>query len=334
MSLKHIKPTTPGQRGRISLNFVKMGVGKFPPKISKCGEKDNPRYRALRTAVKYLQTGKKQNAGRNNQGRITVRHRGGGHKRNQRHILFQRHILHNLFQSQESSILEFAVQGLLYDPARASSLALISIDVRHNLEDIDAKISVLKKRKDVFVLREGPKSYIICFFIIAPQYIQVGQIFSYGNFENLEINPGKAMPIEYVPLGTLIHNVEINKSKGGQLVRAAGTYAQIIEKSVTKQRVRIRLPSGVQRWVLFGSMVTLGSVSNEEQRHVVKAKAGRSRWLSRRPKVRGVAMNPVDHPHGGGEGRTSGGRPSVTPWGRPTHGFSLRSPRKNPFIIS
>jgi len=145
--------------------------------------------------------------------------------------------------------------------------------------------------------------------------------------------PGDSLPLYKMPIGGQIHNLEIHPGQGGQLVRSAGTFAQIIEKSIERGCARIKLPSGNQRWVPLTCRATLGIVGNEDFRHIVLGKAGASRWRGRRPAVRGVAMNPVDHPHGGGEGRTSGGRPSVTPWGRPTRSFRLHKRKINPFAV-
>jgi large subunit ribosomal protein L2 len=186
------------------------------------------------------------------------------------------------------------VQRLEYDPNRSAFIALIKYE-------------------------NGDLNYIL-----APQRLSEGDIVVSG--ERCDIKPGNAMPMENIPVGTIIHNVEMRPGKGGQIARAAGTYVQLVGKDAGY--AQLRLSSGEARMVPAKCMATIGAVSNPDNKNINKAKAGRNRWLGKRPSVRGVAMNPVDHPHGGGEGRTSGGRHPVTPWGVPTKGKRTRSKKK------
>ena len=238
---------------------------------------------------KSLVKGSKQKAGRNASGRLTVRRRGGGHKRRYRVIDFKR----------DKFGVPAKVAAIEYDPNRSAHIALL-----HYVD--------------------GEKRYIL-----APVGVQVGDMLSSG--ADAEIRAGNALPLEKIPLGSSIHNVEMRPGKGGQLVRSAGAAAQLVDRE--GKYARIRLPSGEIRLVLVQAMATLGQVGNVSQ--IVIGKAGRSRWLGKRPKVRGVAMNPIDHPHGGGEGKSSGGRHPVTPWGVPTKGYKTRNPKKksNRYIV-
>ncbi|MEK9684672.1 MAG: 50S ribosomal protein L2 [Rhodospirillaceae bacterium] len=263
MALKQYKPNTPGQRGLILINRGELWDGK---------------------PVKALTEGLKSSGGRNNAGRITVRHRGGGHKRRYRVVDFKRRKVD----------VPAIVERLEYDPNRSAFIALLSYD-------------------------DGDKSYIL-----APQRLAVGDKVISG--ERVDVKPGNSMPMENIPLGTIIHNIEMKVGRGGQLARAAGSYAQLVGKDAGF--AQLRLASGEVRMVPARCRATIGSVSNSDHKNQNFGKAGRSRWLGRRPSVRGVAMNPVDHPHGGGEGRTSGGRHPVTPWGVPTKGKRTR--RKKP----
>jgi len=236
--------------------------------------------------------GKKSNAGRGSNGRISVRRRGGGHKRKLRFIDFKR----------DKYDIPGKVATIEYDPNRSGRIALIN-----------------------YV--DGEKRYIL-----APNKLKVGDTIMSGNSAKIAI--GNSLPLKNIPLGTIVHNVELHKGKGGQIVRSAGSYAQIVARE--DKYVSLKLPSGEQRLVFGECFATIGQVSNIEHEQISIGKAGRSRWLGRRPKVRGVAMNPVDHPHGGGEGKTSGGRHPVTPWGIPTKGFKTRK-KRNPsekYIIS
>ena len=231
---------------------------------------------------KSLVKGLKKNAGRNNKGRITVRRRGGGHKRRYRIIDFKR----------DKFDIPAKVASIEYDPNRSAHIALLHY-------------------------ADGEKRYIL-----APVGLRVGDTVTSG--AESEISVGNALPLEKIPLGSSIHNIEMQPGKGGQLVRSAVTSAQLVDRE--GKYARIRLPSGEIRLVLVKCMATIGQVGNVAT--IVVGKAGRSRWLGKRPKVRGVAMNPVDHPHGGGEGKSSGGRHPVTPWGVPTKGYRTRNPKK------
>ncbi len=192
------------------------------------------------------------------------------------------------------------VERLEYDPNRSAFIALVKYD-------------------------DGELSYIL-----APQRVKAGDVVISG--ERCDIKPGNAMPMENIPVGTIIHNIEMRPGKGGQIARAAGTYAQLVGKD--SGYAQLRLSSGEARMVSATGMATIGAVSNPDNKNIKKAKAGRNRWLGKRPSVRGVAMNPVDHPHGGGEGRSSGGRHPVTPWGVPTKGKRTRRKKKSDALIT
>ena len=259
MALKKFKPTTAGQRQLIMVD--RSGLWKGEP-------------------VKALTEGLTKKGGRNNNGRLTARRRGGGHKRLYRRIDFKR----NKFD------VAATVERIEYDPNRTAFIALLTYE-------------------------DGEQSYIL-----APQRLAVGdQVIS---SRQADVKPGNAMQLGNTPVGTIVHNVEMKPGKGGQIARSAGTYAQIVGRD--QGYVILRLNSGEQRLVHGTCMATVGAVSNPDHGNINLGKAGRSRWLGRRPAVRGVAMNPVDHPHGGGEGRTSGGRHPVTPWGKPTKGKRTR----------
>jgi large subunit ribosomal protein L2 len=222
----------------------------------------------------------KKSGGRNNRGRITCRHRGGGHKRRYRLIDFKR----------DKRGVPARVSSIEYDPNRSARIALLTY-------------------------LDGEKRYIL-----APKDLRVGDRIDTG--PGAEIRPGNALPLSEIPLGTSTHNVELKPGKGGQLARSAGTYAQLLAKE--GDYAALRLPSGEVRRVRLECYATVGQVGNEDHENQNYGKAGRVRWLGIRPTVRGVAMNPIDHPHGGGEGRTSGGRHPVTPWGVPTKGKKTR----------
>ena len=268
MALKNYRPTSPGQRQLVTVSRKELHNGK---------------------PEKTLTVGLSKSGGRNNTGRVTSWHRGGGHKRKYRIIDFKR-IKHDVFAT---------VERIEYDPNRSSFIALIQYE-------------------------DGEKSYIL-----APQKIKIGDKVISGN--KVDIKPGNAMPISSIPLGTLLHNIELKPGKGGQLARSAGTYVQLIGRD--QGYSILRLTSGEVRLVLSSCMASVGSVSNPDNKNTNDGKAGRSRWLGKRPHVRGVAMNPIDHPHGGGEGRTSGGRHPVTPWGKPTKGKRTRSNKKTDRLI-
>ncbi|MDO9693270.1 MAG: 50S ribosomal protein L2 [Candidatus Latescibacteria bacterium] len=259
MAIKKLKPVTPGQRFRTVSDFSELTA-------------DRPEKSLLEPLNK---TG-----GRNNHGRITCRHRGGGHKRRYRLIDFKR----------DKRDIPARVATVEYDPNRSARIALLSY-------------------------ADGEKRYIIW-----PNGLKVNDTVLAG--EAATFNVGNSLPLHRVPLGTLVHNVELQIGRGGQIVRSAGSFAQVLAKE--GDYVTLRLPSGEVRMVHRNCYATIGEVGNSEHENIVIGKAGKTRWLGRRPKVRGVAMNPVDHPHGGGEGRTSGGRHPVTPWGVPTKGFKTR----------
>ena len=268
MALKQFRPMTPSQRQLVLVDHSMLHKGR---------------------PVKSLTAGLSKSGGRNSQGRMTVRHRGGGHKRRYRIIDFKRR------KFDVSAIIE----RLEYDPNRTAFIALIRYD-------------------------DGELSYIL-----APQRVQPGERVISG--ERVDIKPGNAMPMKNMPVGTVVHNVEMKADKGGQLARAGGTYAQLIGKDAGY--ALLRLSSGEQRMVRGECMASIGAVSNPDRQNIKLGKAGRSRWLGRRPKVRGVAMNPVDHPHGGGEGRSSGGRHPVTPWGVSTKGKRTRNNKRTDKLI-
>ena len=259
MALKQFKPVTPSLRELVIVDRSELWKGK---------------------PHKPLTVGLTSSGGRNNFGRITVRGRGGGHKRRYRIIDFKR----------DRFNIPAVVERIEYDPNRTSFIALIKYT-------------------------DGVLSYII-----APQKLKVGATVISGT--DADIKPGNALPLRNIPVGTIVHNVEMKLQKGGQLARSAGNYVQLIGRD--GGLAQLKLPSGEIRVVNDRCMATIGAVSNADQQNINIGKAGRNRWLGRCPKVRGVAMNPVDHPHGGGEGRTSGGRHPVTPWGIPTKGKKTR----------
>jgi len=259
MTLKHFKPITPGQRQLILIDRSHLWKGK---------------------PEKSLTEGKHSTGGRNNLGRITSFHKGGGHKQRYRLIDFKR-IKDNM---------PAVVERFEYDPNRTAFIALLKYE-------------------------DGLKSYIL-----APQRLSIGDTVISGS--KIDIKPGNSLPLKDIPIGTIVHNVEMKRGKGGQIARSAGSYVQIIGRE--SGYVQLRLSSGEQRIVLGECRATVGAVSNQDQKNISLGKAGRSRWLGCRPIVRGVAMNPIDHPHGGGEGKTTAGRHPVTPWGKPTKGKKTR----------
>jgi len=239
---------------------------------------------------KALTEGLTKTGGRNNQGRTTAYHRGGGHKRRYRMIDFKR---------RKFDVVG-TVERLEYDPNRSAFIALINYD-------------------------DGERAYIL-----APQRLAVGDKVVAG--ERVDVRPGNAMPLKNMPVGTIIHNIELKPLGGGKMVRSAGSFAQLVGRDTGYAQVK--LASGELRIVRAECMATVGAVSNQEHSNRNLGKAGRKRWLGVRPTTRGVAMNPVDHPHGGGEGRTSGGRHPVTPWGKPTKGKRTRKNKAtNKYII-
>jgi large subunit ribosomal protein L2 len=270
MALKKYKPTTPGQRQLILVD--RSGLYKGAP-------------------VKTLTEGNPASGGRNNNGRITSRFRGGGHKKAYRTVDFKR----------AKADMPAKVERLEYDPNRTAFIALVKYD-------------------------DGELAYIL-----APQRLAAGDVVVSG--EHVDVKSGNAMPAANIPVGTIVHNVELKIGKGGQIARSAGTYAQIVGRD--GEYVILRLNSGEQRLVHGRCRATVGAVSNPDRMNTSMGKAGRSRWLGRKPHNRGVTMNPVDHPHGGGEGRTSGGRHPVSPWGFPTKGKKTRKNKSTTkFIVS
>jgi large subunit ribosomal protein L2 len=268
MALKTFKPTTPGQRQLVLVDRSELHKGG---------------------PVKTLTEGLRSKGGRNNYGRITVRWRGGGHKRTYLIIDFRR----------RKFDMTATVERLEYDPNRTAFIALIRYE-------------------------DGEQAYIL-----APQRLQAGDKVVSG--ERTDIKPGNAMQLKNVPVGTIVHNVELKPGRGGQMARAAGTYVQLVGRDAGL--ALLRMASGEVRMVRTECMATIGAVSNPDQQNISIGKAGRNRWLGKKPSVRGVAMNPVDHPHGGGEGRTSGGRHPVTPWGKSTKGKKTRHNKKTDGMI-
>src|SRR5689334_13400732 len=259
MALKTFKPTTPSQRQLVIVDRSELWKGD---------------------PVKDLTEGKRNKGGRNNTGRITMRWRGGGHKKRYRIVDFRR----------RKDDVAATVERLEYDPNRTAFIALVTY-------------------------ADGEQAYIL-----APQRLKAGDQVVSG--ERVDIKPGNCMPMKNMPVGTIIHNVEMKPGKGGQIARSAGTYVQLVGRDAGY--ALLRLASGEVRMVRADCRATVGAVSNPDQQNINMGKAGRNRWLGKKPSVRGVAMNPIDHPHGGGEGRTSGGRHPVTPWGKPTKGKKTR----------
>jgi large subunit ribosomal protein L2 len=270
MALKHFKPITPGTRQLIIVD--RSGLWKGKPE-------------------KTLTVGKTSKGGRNNTGRVTVRFRGGGHKRSYRIIDYKRRKLD----------VPATVERIEYDPNRTAFIALIKYS-------------------------DGELAYIL-----APQRLSAGDAVVSG--EQVDVKPGNAMPLANIPVGTIVHNIETKIGKGGSMVRSAGNYAQVVGRD--RGYVIVRLNSGEQRLVHGRCFATIGSVSNPDHMNTSVGKAGRMRWYGFKPHNRGVTMNPIDHPHGGGEGRTSGGRHPVTPWGKPTKGKKTRNNKStDKFIVT
>ena len=264
MAIRTFRPITPGLRHRVQVINDALTTGNNPEKS--------------------LTKGKNQRAGRADNGRISVRRKGGGHKRKLRLLDWKRD--------------KFGIPGKVatveYDPNRSANIALIN-----------------------YV--DGEKRYII-----APKGLTVGQMIQSGPDSALEI--GNALPLEKIPVGFTVHNVELTLGKGAQMVRSAGAGALIA--GVDGDYITVKLPSNELRLVFKKCIATIGSVGNEDHMNERYGKAGRVRWLGKRPRVRGVAMNPVDHPHGGGEGRGKGYKQPVTPWGQPCKGYKTRDPHK------
>lgn len=271
MGIRKYKPTSPGSRFKTTSTFEELTAKK---------------------PEKSLLVSLKENAGRNHQGRITVRFRGGGHKKRYRVIDFKR----------DKDNVPAKVASIEYDPNRSSRIALL-----HYID--------------------GEKRYIV-----APESIKVGDIIKSGS--ESDIRPGNTLPLKNIPVGTIIHNIELKVGKGAQLARSAGTSAQIMARE--GKYAHVKLTSGEVRMILSQCKATIGQVGNQEHDIIKTGKAGRNRWLGKRPHVRGVAMNPVDHPMGGGEGKTSGGGHPVSPWGKLAKGFKTRKKRNitDKFIVT
>jgi large subunit ribosomal protein L2 len=271
MGIKTYKPITAGMRQWISLDNKELTKNTEPEKS--------------------LTTGRSERAGRDSHGRISVRHKGGGHKRRYRTIDFKR----------DKIDVPGKVSTIEYDPNRSANIALVTY-------------------------ADGDKRYII-----APKGLVVGAVVKSG--PHAPIEAGNALPLENIPLGFTVHNIELTLGKGGQIVRSAGTGALIAAKE--GDYVTVKLPSGEMRMIFKKCYATIGTVGNEDHMNTQLGKAGRTRWLGIRPTVRGMVMNPVDHPHGGGEGKSKGIHP-VSPWGQPTKGFKTRKKHKpsSRFIVS
>jgi large subunit ribosomal protein L2 len=270
MGIKTFNPVTPGLRGRAGYTFEELTT-------------DKP-YRRLLVALP-------KHAGRNNMGRISVRHHGGGHKRQYRIIDFRRNKLE----------VPGVIETIEYDPNRTPRIALVKY-------------------------QDGDRRYIL-----APLGIKVGDpvISTAGE---AEILPGNTLLIKNIPVGTNIHNVEMSMGRGGQIARTAGAYATLMAKE--SEYALLKMPSGELRKIHINCRATIGQLGNVERANIKIGKAGRNRWLGWRPHVRGTVMNPIDHPHGGGEGKTKGGRNPVTPWGKPTKGYKTRrNKRTTKFIV-
>jgi len=267
MAMRKFKPTSPGRRFVTVQEFDEITT-------------DRP--------LKKLTQGIKRSSGRNNDGHITSRHRGRGHKRRYRIVDFKR----------DKFDVPAKVASVEYDPNRSAFIALLHY-------------------------ADGEKRYIL-----APVGLNVGDTVIAG--DKVDVRPGNAMPLRNIPLGTLVHNIELKPGKGGQMVRSAGASAQIMAKE--GKYTTVRLPSGEMRMVLAVCMATVGQVGNVDASNVSIGKAGRARWMGIRPQTRGTAMNPVDHPHGGGEGRNKGRHP-VSPWGWPTKGAKTRRRKASDRLI-
>ena len=268
MAIRRVKPTSPGRRSQTYSSFEEI---------------------TTTTSEKGLLKAINKSGGRNARGRITCRHRGGGHKRHYRIIDFKR----------DKIGIPARVASIEYDPNRSTRIALL-----HYVD--------------------GEKRYIL-----APLNLKVNDIVESG--PDADIKPGNTLPLGNIPLGTQIHNIELRAGKGGQIVRSAGTYAQLMAKE--DRYVLIKLPSGEVRMVLMNCKATIGQLGNVSHENIDLGKAGRQRWLGRRPRVRGVAMNPVDHPMGGGEGRSSGGRHPCSPWGVPSKGYKTRKNKSSDRLV-
>jgi large subunit ribosomal protein L2 len=269
MAIKNYQPTSAGMRFRTGLTFDEI---------------------TKKTPDKSLRESLQRHGGRNNTGRVTADHRGGGHKRLYRLIDFKR----------DKRNIPAKVEAMEYDPNRSARIALLCY-------------------------ADGERRYIL-----APERLQVGDSVIAGD-EDVDIQAGNSLPLKFIPVGTVVHNVELKIGKGGQLVRSAGSGAQLMAKEGSY--ALLKMPSGELRHILAECRATVGQVGNADQENISWGKAGRMRWLGWRPTTRGIAKNPVDHPHGGGEGRSKGNHP-MTPWGKPTKGYKTRkSHRSDKYIV-
>ncbi len=269
MAIKTYRPTSPAIRFRTTLDNKELSTE-----------------RPLKGLTQY----KKRISGRNNKGHLTIRHRGGGHKKLYRIIDFRR----------DKRDIPAKVVSLEYDPNRSARIALLAY-------------------------LDGEKRYIL-----APDGLAVGATVVSG--DGADILVGNSLPLKNIPLGTMVHNIELKRGKGGQMARSAGAAAQLLAKEAGYAQLKV--PSGETRMVSLECYATVGQVGNLDHENISIGKAGRTRWMGKRPTVRGVAMNPIDHPHGGGEGKTSGGRNPVSPWGQPTKGYKTRNNKRTQrFII-
>lgn len=269
MGIKTYNPITPGQRGKTGYTFDELTT-------------DKP-YRKLVESLK-------KSGGRNSSGRITIRFRGGGHKRKYRKIDFKR----------DKFEIPGTIETIEYDPNRTARIALVKYE-------------------------DGERRYIL-----APQGLGVGDPIIASKKE-ADILPGNSLPLKSIPVGTVIHNIEFQIGKGGQIARTAGASATLMAKE--GRYGLIKMPSGELRKIILGCRATIGQIGNVEHSNIKVGKAGRTRWQGKRPHVRGTVMNPIDHPHGGGEGKTKGGRIPVTPWGKPTKGYKTRRNKKTQKFI-
>jgi len=270
-----------------------MGIKTYRPTTSSLRHRTGLTYEDLTSSRPYkpLLQPLKKSGGRNSGGRISIRHRGGGHKRAYRIIDFKRNKID----------IPGIVETIEYDPNRSAFISLIKY--------ID-----------------GERKYIL-----TPQNLKVGQTIISAD-KLVDILPGNTMPLRFIPLGTVVHNIEMKKGKGGQIAKSAGAGAQILAKE--GDYAQIRLPSSEIRKIHLDCRATIGEVSNPDHQNISIGKAGRTRWKGRRPHVRGTAMNPIDHPHGGGEGKAKGGRNPVSPTGQPTKGYKTRrNKRTSDFIV-
>ncbi len=270
-----------------------MGIKVYKPTTSSLRQRTGLTYEELTTTkpFKPLTEPLKKSGGRNSQGRISIRHRGGGHKRLYRIIDFKR----------DKIDIPGKVETIEYDPNRSAFISLVKY-------------------------QDGERRYIL-----APMNLKVSQAVVTST-KQVDILPGNAMPLRFIPLGTVIHNIEMRRNKGGQLVRSAGSSAQVLAKE--GNYAQIRMPSSEIRKIHLDCYATVGQVSNADHQNISIGKAGRNRWKGRRPTVRGTAMNPIDHPHGGGEGKAKGGRNPVSPTGIPTKGYKTRrNKRTQSFIV-